>query len=803
MFNNLSINLKNMENNRTSVYENLMGKIIIAMAFLLPVIFLPLESVNAYSVKIVLFATLGIGLLIVFLTSLLLRGRLSIPKEKMLLALLAVSLIAILSALVNGSFVKSFAGSIFEINTAAFWLLGVGFAILTALSINQIEVIKKTIFAFILGALVLLFAIVLKVLALYGLMPGSLNAFLPDYLALGAVETAIIMGAASLIALNAFIFGYITAKWQKILSIILIIGSLLFAGAIGFKPFIILVAVFSLAHFVYTVSLGKRNYGQMNEAETVGGEVSQKVSISPISLFVLVGSLVLLLGGASLGMYLSNTFKISSIDVRPNISSTNSIIMQSWKANPGLGVGPNKFANLWNLYKPDGVNITNFWNVDFANGFGYLPTLFTELGLLGFLAIIIFLVLFVYAGYKAVFAFTDDPNKRFFLVSSFFAALFLWIMTFLYTVGIVVLGSTFLLTGIFVASLSVCNIGRKYEINLFKNPKTNFVSIFIIVGLMLCSITAGYFIWERVAANSIFTQGQIAVRAGNLDKASQLFVKSAQMISSEVYWRESANIFLTLLQNKLSQINPNAPLAESDRAELQILIGNAIASANKAILVDKKNYANYFMLGNIYESLGRAGVAGASENAKANYAEAKKLSPANPAIPLLLARLSVMEGKTDEAFSHINNSLILKPNFTDAFFLKAQIEVATNNITGAIKSVEDATLVDPQNAGIYFQLGLLKYNVKDWSGAAVALGRASAIVPDYANAKYFLGLAYYNLKKNMDAIKQFEDLQKTNPDNQEIKLILSNLKAGRAPFTNAKPPVDDKPEKRTEPPIEE
>ena len=56
---------------------------------------------------------------------------------------------------------------------------------------------------------------------------------------------------------------------------------------------------------------------------------------------------------------------------------------------------------------------------------------------------------------------------------------------------------------------------------------------------------------------------------------------------------------------------------------------------------------------------------------------------------------------------------------------------------------------------------------------------------------------------NKEAIVQFEEVQKLNPGNTEIDLILQNLKAGKAPFVNAKPPVDAKPEKRSTLPVKE
>ena len=45
-----------------------------------------------------------------------------------------------------------------------------------------------------------------------------------------------------------------------------------------------------------------------------------------------------------------------------------------------------------------------------------------------------------------------------------------------------------------------------------------------------------------------------------------------------------------------------------------------------------------------------------------------------------------------------------------------------------------------------------------------------------------------------------------NPDNQEIQFILSNLENGLSPFAgseNADPPIDDEPENREKPPLDD
>ena len=81
--------------------------------------------------------------------------------------------------------------------------------------------------------------------------------------------------------------------------------------------------------------------------------------------------------------------------------------------------------------------------------------------------------------------------------------------------------------------------------------------------------------------------------------------------------------------------------------------------------------------------------------------------------------------------------------------------------------------------------------------------KAVELNDQYANAHYFLGLAYARLGKNAEAIAQFETIAKTNPENQEVSLILTNLKAGKSVFTDAKAPIDSKPEKRSTLPIKE
>ena len=116
------------------------------------------------------------------------------------------------------------------------------------------------------------------------------------------------------------------------------------------------------------------------------------------------------------------------------------------------------------------------------------------------------------------------------------------------------------------------------------------------------------------------------------------------------------------------------------------------------------------------------------------------------------------------------------------------------------------TLIRPNDPVTYFQLGLLQYQNRDFNNAINSFETALTRNGLYANAKYFLGLSYYEAKRVKDAIIQFEQLEQLNPDNQEIKFILNNLRGGNAPFFGASnniPPIDDEPESRNEPPLDD
>ena len=150
----------------------------------------------------------------------------------------------------------------------------------------------------------------------------------------------------------------------------------------------------------------------------------------------------------------------------------------------------------------------------------------------------------------------------------------------------------------------------------------------------------------------------------------------------------------------------------------------------------------------------------------------------------------------------LQRAIDAKPDFAAAHLLLAQSAIRLGNLEQAIQSAERARVAAPSDIGIAFQLGLLYYQKDDLARARAEFERAVSLNDNYSNGRYFLGLIRDREGDTRGAIAEFERIAQLNPDNQEVKLILRNLQAGKSALSGIAPPAEP-PEKRRETPIGE
>jgi len=100
---------------------------------------------------------------------------------------------------------------------------------------------------------------------------------------------------------------------------------------------------------------------------------------------VVAAALVCAVFGASRHAGITKMVPVSSLEVRPSLSSTMQVAYASHDSTTRtlFGTGPNTFSQSWLLYKPFSVNNSLFWNLDFMVGFSTIVTAFASVGLLG------------------------------------------------------------------------------------------------------------------------------------------------------------------------------------------------------------------------------------------------------------------------------------------------------------------------------------------------------------------------------------------------------------------------------------
>ncbi|MDO8492590.1 MAG: tetratricopeptide repeat protein [bacterium] len=782
------------------------GNLFLVLTFLLPIFFIPSQSIPLQFGKGFFLVTMVLLLVLFFLVSVLKNGKIIIPQSLTLLGLCAILVSYVVSSALGAHQNISFFGQGFELSTTFLTLILVFLAILPTLSFKS----KPKLFNIYITLLSSFF-----VVALFSII----KFFSPTALSLGVFSgnTANLIGtwndlgafAGFMVVLSLISLGALDTKglWRTILRLVLFLG-LVFLAIVNFSTLWILVGVFSLIFFLYSLSYAKRR--------EVSGNVSEQAKkISWLPVLVLIVAVIFLIDAGvrrdvvgnkiagPISSLISSKLNIVQLEARPSWGTTLGIGKVVLKENPLLGIGPNQFVGQWLQSKPIQVNESIFWNIDFSAGIGMVPTSIITLGLLGLFSWLLFFTLLIYEGVKAVRRLRGDAFSHYLVFSSFVSTIYLWLVAIFYTPTHVLYALAFIFTGIFVTTLILDGIVKERRIDFSLSPGRSFMGSLIVIVLLIGIVTLGYLATKRFVAFGMFNSAILTYsQKGDLNLVEASVGKILLVEENDLFYRTLSDIFLARL-NALAAENPTADQVADLQTKFRQYLGGAIGSAQEAVKQNSENYLNQLQLAKVYEAIVPLKIPGAYEQAQNAYNEAIKLNPSSPSIRLAEARLEVVNGNNKKARDYIKESLALKSNYTDAIFLLTQIEVSEGNTKKAIEAVISATLISPTNPVVFFQLGLLYYNDANYTKAIDALEQATKLEPQYANAKYFLGISYDKLGRDNEAVKQFEELLVTNPDSAEVKFILGNLKAGRPAFAEVAPPLDNKPEKRKTPPIPE
>ncbi|MDD3531435.1 MAG: tetratricopeptide repeat protein [Candidatus Pacebacteria bacterium] len=744
--------------------------------------FIPSASVSFMTTKSFVLAAGALLAFAAYVLARLSRGNVILPPFLLVGALWFPVIAYVLSAAFSGvPFMNALWGSSLETDTLGFMLAVAIFGTLTALVLRRSEhyrtFLRTSVFAF--AALVVVQALILIV---GQFAPSTVS---PSFSPVGSVnDLASILGLGVIGILIALRELDVDLRARRILLACVVLALALLAVA-NVALVWTLLALVSLGFFVESVMRRGDKGGDTDladvsfiEEEPLSTNGNNRPLVMP--LVVLAVSLFFLIGG-TLGNALASALNAGQVQVRPSWQSTLSVGQKVFSSTPVLGSGPGTFGVEWLKYRDASLNATIFWNVDFSSGIGFIPTSFVTTGLVGGIAWIALLTLFIVFGLRMLIRRApEDAFIRFVAFFSFLASVYLFTITLFDLPGAVVLALAFVFAGLFASTMRFSSRGGQWGVIFARSPRLGFIIVFVLTVFLLGSVALAYTLVGRAVASYQLGVASNAFAAGNLDAADTAARSSASFASTARTYQLQAGI----ARARLGQIasSTTMPAAAAQKA-FQDALSSGITAALASTNLSPSDYQGWLMLGDLYAQAVPLSVTGAYDGAKAAYEKAQALNPTNPQIPYIIAELNIANKDYKAAQENLKAAIALKQDYTTAILLLSQLEVQDGNVKEALNSALAAAYFTPNDPSILFQIGILYAVQSDLTNAGAALEAAVSANPQFANARYFLAAVYAKRGDLKSAQAQVQAIADMSADNAKaVASQLAALATGTNPF---------------------
>jgi hypothetical protein len=313
--------------------QKTMQRLIIGLTALLPLVFW--MGLDVYTVKVGMILVVDFLLLLILFWQAV-KGRIAFVWHKSAFFLILLPFVLFTSAFFSGSYNLSVFGDSAEVGTvASFVSLVLLMVFVLSAFANKHE--SPDVFDYGLVSRVYLASSSLLIthflfvsVAQYGWLKPI--AGLPITLMGSYIDLSIILGlGVFILSLSS---GFNRGFVSRALTWFFVLTSLLIIGAVGY--------------------LGV----QLALIGLLGGGLLVRGRTSKLAIVSIAACVVLLVGGAKISAPLAALFRINNVIAVPSSSVTAGIAFRQWKVNFVTGAGPNRFAELWSLYKPFGVKIS-------------------------------------------------------------------------------------------------------------------------------------------------------------------------------------------------------------------------------------------------------------------------------------------------------------------------------------------------------------------------------------------------------------------------------------------------------------
>jgi tetratricopeptide (TPR) repeat protein len=325
------------------------------------------------------------------------------------------------------------------------------------------------------------------------------------------------------------------------------------------------------------------------------------------------------------------------------------------------------------------------------------------------------------------------------------------------------------------------------------------------MGFLAMMYTGG----QKYAAAASFKNALESDAQGqSLEDLGGQVLKAVQTDSQrDEYHRNLSAVFHAMANKRAAE--KNEELSAEDLNFISGMIKSSLQEAEAAKNLNPENPQNYLSLARVYEGV-LATTEEADKKAVENYQKAIELDPRNPSLYHKIANVYVTmfdlaraknqsqsQGQpggsqpeiTKEeqkylllAKDNLNKALEINPRFVQSKMFLTEVHQREGDMTKAISNEEEIKKMAPNSPQISFRLGLLYHQNEQTDQARKELERTVSLDKNHLTARYFLGLLYEEDGNTDKALEQFEKIAELDEENEEIKRIIENVKAGRDPL---------------------
>lgn len=694
---------------------------------LLPIFFLPTSTLELGQVKLGLLVFAVTIASISLALSAFYKKQMRMVSKKVWIPILSVSVLTLLSSFFSSSYKDGFLGSGMELDSWYAISLFLLLIILVVSIVNTKERIFKVLsilwVSFGVASLFQLIRIFASAFKLDGVSGFFSLGGLFDMPALNTVGTWGDFGMmAGIVAISLAVTLDIVPLKNSIKKVFwFLFGISAFMSAIassvmlGFGPtqmsgvpssFVATASIVGIVAFMFVVMQLVKRY---KDRENI------YIKFPLASLILVFIGIVFLAAPIAINKQINSSIGIpdlSLVNLKPNFTETfniaNSTRDSSWK-NSLIGVGPHGFYIARNQFRDVSVNNTDVWNEDFQFGFGYLPTLLINNGVVAFLLWMLSLLILLFVSIKTILKRAGaDASINYTNIVTFIPALLLWINAMVNTPGPAVLVLTFVSTGLLIVSLILS--GKIKQSNyIFPEGKWNkkicIVATVVFILLMLCLA----FLWtERTRAVFYSSKAMQMINAKDANitvvpNAMFLLQKSFNIYHSDVYARAINNLALVQVNYDVSsnQANQSTSSQNTNVQGVQLspttfsYLDVAVSSGRESIVANPNDFRNWLQYGSAMQTMALVITDATSSEqygrvALQSFAQAVDLAKNHPLPLYSVASLYILAGERDYAKVVLEKALMLKPNFQEAsdMYQGLKDDISADQDVEAIKAAE-------------------------------------------------------------------------------------------------------------------